>query len=144
MRCGLIVCEAITAFGRVRSRFSRYSGWNEPEHKAHGLAFPPIDQRADLMEDQLAILHGLWGEADGWTFEGITGAPVLTDYGSTFGSGTATHNLTLYKAPSGARVFGAGTVQWAWGLDSNHDRGSVEGNLLAAVGRDVRPFELDL
>lgn len=52
------------------------AGWNEPEHKAHGLAFPPIDQRADLMEDQLALLHGLWGEADGWTFEGITGIRV--------------------------------------------------------------------
>ena len=27
--------------------------------------------------------------------------------------------------PSGALVFGAGTVQWAWGLDDNHDRGSA-------------------
>ena len=52
----------------------------------------------------------------------VLGAPVLTDYGSTFGSGTATHSLTLYKHSSGALVFGAGTVQWSWGLDSNHDR----------------------
>ena len=43
---------------------------------------------------------------------------VFTDYGSTTTlNGTATHNLTMYRAPSGARVFGAGTVQWAWGLD---------------------------
>ena len=35
-----------------------------------------------------------------------------------------THNLSLYQAPSGARVFGAGTVQWSWGLDSVHDRGN--------------------
>ena len=55
----------------------------------------------------------------------VTGAPVLQDYGSTYASGTARHNMTLYRAPSGARVFGAGTVQWAWGLDSNHDRGSA-------------------
>ena len=27
----------------------------------------------------------------------------------------ATHPLTLYRAPSGALVFGAGTVQWSWG-----------------------------
>ncbi|HEX8524894.1 MAG TPA: N,N-dimethylformamidase beta subunit family domain-containing protein [Tepidisphaeraceae bacterium] len=54
----------------------------------------------------------------------ISNAPILTDYGSTFGSGTAKHSLTLYKAASGALVFGAGTVQWPWGLDSNHDRGS--------------------
>jgi hypothetical protein len=49
---------------------------------------------------------------------------ILTDFGSTYGNGPATHNLTLYRAPSGALVFGAGTVQWSWGLDSDHDRGS--------------------
>jgi hypothetical protein len=45
----------------------------------------------------------------------------LLDYGSTVGPATATHHLTMYRAPSGALVFGAGTIQWAWGLDSNHD-----------------------
>jgi hypothetical protein len=46
----------------------------------------------------------------------------LLDYGSTTGNGTATHNLTLYRDPnSGALVFGAGTVFWAWGLSDNHD-----------------------
>ena len=38
-----------------------------------------------------------------------------------FGPGDATHNLTMYRAPSGALVFGAGTVQWAFGLDGVHD-----------------------
>ncbi|MDP4251923.1 MAG: DUF4082 domain-containing protein [Bacteroidota bacterium] len=33
-----------------------------------------------------------------------------------------THKLSLYKSTSGGWVFGAGTVQWAWGLDANHDR----------------------
>ena len=50
---------------------------------------------------------------------------LLQDYGSTYASGTATHRLTLYRHNSGALVFGAGTVQWSWGLDSNHDRGSA-------------------
>jgi methionine-rich copper-binding protein CopC len=45
----------------------------------------------------------------------------LLDYGSTVGIGPATHNLTLYRAPSGALVFGAGTVQWSYGLDGTHD-----------------------
>ncbi len=45
----------------------------------------------------------------------------LLDYGNAVGNGTATHNLTLYRAASGALVFGAGTVFWSWGLDSNHD-----------------------
>jgi len=46
---------------------------------------------------------------------------LLLDYGNTVGSGSATHALTLYRAPSGALVFGAGTVYWVWGLDNNHD-----------------------
>jgi hypothetical protein len=45
----------------------------------------------------------------------------LLDYGSTYGGGTATHSLTMYRASSGALVFGAGTVQWSWGLDGTHD-----------------------
>jgi Domain of unknown function (DUF4082)/Concanavalin A-like lectin/glucanases superfamily/Bacterial Ig domain/Secretion system C-terminal sorting domain len=35
------------------------------------------------------------------------------------------HKLSLYRAPSGALVFGTGSVQWAWGLDNIHDRGSA-------------------
>ncbi|MDA8413282.1 MAG: Ig-like domain-containing protein, partial [Desulfobacteraceae bacterium] len=37
--------------------------------------------------------------------------------------GTATHVMTLYRAPSKALVFSAGTVHWSWGLDAAHDNG---------------------
>ena len=47
--------------------------------------------------------------------------PYVQACGSVFDSGTATHHLTLYRHASGALVFGAGTVQWAWGLDAHHD-----------------------
>jgi F420-dependent oxidoreductase-like protein len=46
------------------------AGWNEPEHRQLGLAFPEIVERADLMEDELAILHGLWEQPNGWSFDG--------------------------------------------------------------------------
>lgn len=46
------------------------AGWNDLEHRQLGLPFPPINERADWLEDQLAVLHGLWGEPDGWSFEG--------------------------------------------------------------------------
>ncbi|MBL1262769.1 N,N-dimethylformamidase beta subunit family domain-containing protein, partial [Methylomicrobium sp. RS1] len=52
----------------------------------------------------------------------VSNAPVLQDFGSTYGTGTANHALTLYRDDNGALVFGAGTMQWSWGLDSNHDR----------------------
>jgi F420-dependent oxidoreductase-like protein len=54
--------------GRVE--FGLGAGWNEPEHRELGLAFPEIKERADMLEEQFAVLHGLWGEPDGWSFEG--------------------------------------------------------------------------
>jgi len=39
------------------------------------------------------------------------------------------HKLSLYKHTSGAWVFGAGTVQWSWGLDDVHDRGNAAPSL---------------
>jgi hypothetical protein len=83
----------------------------------------------------------------------VNNAPVLVDFGSTYGSGTATHYLTFYKHPSGARVFGAGTVQWSWGLDSNHDRGNGAAdvrmqqatvNLLADMNAQPRTLQSNL
>ncbi|MBI4492659.1 MAG: DUF4082 domain-containing protein [Chloroflexi bacterium] len=53
---------------------------------------------------------------------------LLQDYGNTYSPGTAIHHLTLYRAASGALVFGAGTVQWSWGLDVNHDIGPDTGS----------------
>ncbi|MGZ5398988.1 MAG: DUF4082 domain-containing protein [Nocardioides sp.] len=51
---------------------------------------------------------------------------VPSSYGSLFaGGGTARHTLTLHRdQQSSALVFGAGTIQWSWGLDAQHDRGS--------------------
>jgi len=40
--------------------------------------------------------------------------------GYYFSNGTETHHLTLYRARSGALVFGAGTILWSWGVDSDH------------------------
>lgn len=46
------------------------AGWNEVEHAGLGLPFPPIEERVGRLEEELAILHGLWGEPDGWSFQG--------------------------------------------------------------------------
>jgi len=45
----------------------------------------------------------------------------LVDFGSTYAPATVQHSLTLYRHASGALVFGAGSVQWVWGLDTHHD-----------------------
>lgn len=46
------------------------AGWNDDDHEPYGLAFPSMDVRADLLEDQLELLHGLWSEPDGWSYDG--------------------------------------------------------------------------
>jgi N,N-dimethylformamidase beta subunit-like protein len=72
------------------------------------------------------------------SYTAADGLTVLTDNGSTYASGSATHSLTLYRASSGALVFGAGTVQWAWGLDAEHDRDA------ALVSRPMQQATLNL
>ena len=71
----------------------------------------------------------------------VHGVSFIMDWGETYDSGTATHALTLYRAPSGALVFGCGCVQYAWGLDNFHDHPtSVSGRTLnphsSRVNRD--------
>jgi F420-dependent oxidoreductase-like protein len=44
------------------------SGWFENEHRAYGIAFPPIGIRHRMLEEQLAIITGLWSTPVGETF----------------------------------------------------------------------------
>ena len=80
---------------------------------------------------------------------------MVVDYGNTVEPGTTTHHLTLYRAASGALVFGAGTVQWTWGLDPVHDSPfapspadrrmqQAQVNLLADMGAQPRSLSSDL
>ena len=45
----------------------------------------------------------------------------MGNFGNSTVPGTTTHHLTQYRAASGALVFSAGSVQWGWGLDAEHD-----------------------
>lgn len=46
------------------------AGWNEEEHRRYGIPFPPIEERAEMLEEELRIVRGLWEEPDGWSFSG--------------------------------------------------------------------------
>ena len=54
---------------------------------------------------------------------------ILVDQGNHVQPGVATHNLSLYRAESGALVFGAGTVFWSWGLSDEHDTSPYGANI---------------
>jgi F420-dependent oxidoreductase-like protein len=45
------------------------AGWYQDEHVAYAIDFPPVRERYDRLEDQLAILHGIWRAPKGESFE---------------------------------------------------------------------------
>jgi F420-dependent oxidoreductase-like protein len=59
------------------------AGWFEAEHTAYGIPFPPVRERFDRLEEQLAIVTGLWRTPAGqrFTFHGkhytLTDSPAL-------------------------------------------------------------------
>ncbi|MHA3837120.1 LLM class F420-dependent oxidoreductase [Terrabacter sp. AAH1] len=44
------------------------AGWFEAEHTAYGIPFPPLGERFDRLEEQLAVITGLWATEPGATF----------------------------------------------------------------------------
>ena len=46
------------------------AGWNDLEHAQLGIAFPSLGERFTMLEESVAIVHGLWTEPDGWSFKG--------------------------------------------------------------------------
>ena len=67
--------------GRVE--FGLGAGWFEAEHAAYGIPFPSLGERFDILEEQLAVITGLWGTAEGETFSfdgahyRVTDSPAL-------------------------------------------------------------------
>ena len=47
------------------------AGWNEREHRELGHRLPvPAASDTTMLEESLAIVHGLWTEPDGWSYDG--------------------------------------------------------------------------
>jgi F420-dependent oxidoreductase-like protein len=67
--------------GRVE--FGIGAGWFDAEHRAYGVPFPPLKERFDRFEEQLAIITGLWETPEGkaFSFDGryyaVTDSPGL-------------------------------------------------------------------
>jgi len=67
--------------GRVE--FGLGTGWYDGEHRAYGIPFPPLRERFDRFEEQLAIITGLWSTPVGQTFSydgayySLTNSPAL-------------------------------------------------------------------
>ncbi|MEU6023565.1 LLM class F420-dependent oxidoreductase [Micromonospora sp. NPDC047134] len=45
------------------------TGWYDAEHSAYGMPFPALGERFDRLEEQLAIITGMWRTPAGQTFD---------------------------------------------------------------------------
>ena len=45
------------------------AGWFRAEHAAYGIPFPPVGERFDRLEEQLAVITGIWSTPAGATFD---------------------------------------------------------------------------
>jgi F420-dependent oxidoreductase-like protein len=50
----------VDAMSRGRVELGIGAGWFEDEHRAHGIPFPSTRERFDRLEEQLAIITGMW------------------------------------------------------------------------------------
>ncbi len=55
------------------------AAWFDAEHTAYGIPFPPLGERFDRLEEQLAIITGLWATPEGERFDFAGNHYSLTD-----------------------------------------------------------------
>jgi F420-dependent oxidoreductase-like protein len=58
----------VDAMSAGRVELGLGAGWFGDEHTAYGIPFPPLGERFEKLEEQLAIITGLWATDPGSTF----------------------------------------------------------------------------
>jgi F420-dependent oxidoreductase-like protein len=78
-----ITVAEVDAMSGGRVELGLGAGWYEAEHTAYGIPFPPLGERFERLEEQLAIVTGLWATPAGERFEhsgrhySLSGSPAL-------------------------------------------------------------------
>lgn len=73
----------VDAMSAGRVDFGIGAGWFDKEHLAYGIPFPSLGERFDRLEEQLAIITGMWATPEGALFNysgthyTITDSPAL-------------------------------------------------------------------
>jgi F420-dependent oxidoreductase-like protein len=73
----------VDQMSRGRVELGLGTGWFDAEHAAYGIPFPPLGVRFSMLEEQLAIITGLWTTPLGQTFSysgqhySVTDSPAL-------------------------------------------------------------------
>jgi F420-dependent oxidoreductase-like protein len=78
--CPLAISVAnVDAMSGGRVELGLGSGWYDGEHDAYGIPFPALGERFERLEEQLAIITGLWTTPAGETFRFDGAHYQLTD-----------------------------------------------------------------
>ena len=78
-----IMVAQVDAMSGGRIELGLGAGWLEREHVSYGIPFPSLGERFDRLEEQLAIITGLWSTPDGarYSYDGkhyrLLDAPAL-------------------------------------------------------------------
>ncbi|HEX6578053.1 MAG TPA: LLM class F420-dependent oxidoreductase, partial [Jiangellaceae bacterium] len=78
-----IAVAQVDAMSGGRVELGIGAGWYQAEHTAYGIPFPPVGERFDMLEEQIAVITGLWESPPGgrFTYTGdrytVTGSPGL-------------------------------------------------------------------
>jgi F420-dependent oxidoreductase-like protein len=78
-----IMVAQVDAMSGGRVELGLGAGWLEREHVSYGIPFPSLGERFDRLEEQLAIITGLWSTPDGarYSYDGkhyrLLDAPAL-------------------------------------------------------------------
>lgn len=63
-----IAVATVDAMSNGRVELGLGTGWFETEHRSYGVPFPPVGERFDVLEEQLAVITGLWSTPRGERF----------------------------------------------------------------------------
>ena len=74
-----IAVAQVDAMSGGRVELGLGTGWFEAEHRAYGIPFPPLGERFDRLEEQLAIVTGLWETPVGSRFSYVGKHYTLVD-----------------------------------------------------------------
>jgi F420-dependent oxidoreductase-like protein len=74
-----IAIAEVDAMSGGRVELGLGAGWYEQEHLAYGIPFPAVGKRFDRLEEQLAVITGLWETPEGETFSFQGRHYTLTD-----------------------------------------------------------------
>jgi F420-dependent oxidoreductase-like protein len=74
-----ITVATVDAMSGGRVELGLGAGWFDEEHRNYGIPFPPVGERFERLEEQFAIISGLWDAPDGETFSFDGAHYQLTD-----------------------------------------------------------------